>query len=68
MRLDLRDPTTFPEGGFQIGWDARESLHHAVDSTWISHTFAVTFLVLCYARHIVDGTYFILPRSQIPFR
>lgn len=55
MGIDLQDPATVPEGGFQMDWIARESLHHAVDSTWISHTFAVTFLVLCYVRNIVDG-------------
>lgn len=30
-------------------------LYYAVDPIWISHTFAVIFLVLCYIRGVVDG-------------
>jgi hypothetical protein len=55
LDLESQRPSTFPEGNFFLDPDARESLHHAVDSTWISYTFAITFLSLCYLRKIIDG-------------
>lgn len=53
--VDSLDPSTFPDGVFLIEHEARRTLHYAVDSTWISYTFAITFLVLCYLRRIIDG-------------
>lgn len=50
-----QDASTFPQGPFAVDPEARKSLHHAVDSTWISYTFAIIFLVLCYVRKAIDG-------------
>jgi hypothetical protein len=55
--LDSQNRASFPNGAFQVDIDAVRRLHYAVDSTWISHTFAVTFLVLCYIRGAIDGKY-----------
>ncbi|KAJ5634707.1 hypothetical protein N7528_002549 [Penicillium herquei] len=52
--LDSQDMSTFPDGPYHSDSDSISRLHYTVDSTWISHTFAVTFLVLCYLRGIVD--------------
>ncbi|PWY84780.1 hypothetical protein BO70DRAFT_312962, partial [Aspergillus heteromorphus CBS 117.55] len=49
-RLDSQDRLSFPEDAFHVDAEAVQRLQYAVDSTWISHTFAVTFLVLCYTR------------------
>lgn len=59
VNLDCRDSSTVPKHALVIDPEARKSLHHAVDSTWISHTFAITFLVLCYLRNIIDGKRFL---------
>jgi hypothetical protein len=53
--LDTQDQSSFPSGPFHADPDAMDWLFCAVDSTWISHTFAVTFLALCYIRGIIDG-------------
>ncbi|KAH8698691.1 hypothetical protein BGW36DRAFT_149806 [Talaromyces proteolyticus] len=53
-RIESQNRATFPEGPFQVDRAAVGRLHYAVDSAWISHTFAVTFLVLCYIRGAVD--------------
>ncbi|KAH8895328.1 hypothetical protein GQ53DRAFT_49766 [Thozetella sp. PMI_491] len=52
--LTARDPSSYPAGPFKVDPAARFSLHHAIDTTWISHTFALTFLVLCYIRNTID--------------
>ncbi|PWY83882.1 hypothetical protein BO94DRAFT_625431 [Aspergillus sclerotioniger CBS 115572] len=54
-RLDLPDCASLPEGELEVDPAAVQRLRYAVDSTWISHTFAVTFLVLCYIRSVIDG-------------
>ncbi|KZF19673.1 hypothetical protein L228DRAFT_285614 [Xylona heveae TC161] len=53
-KLDSQNMSTFPDGPFEIDSAAVKRLYYAVDSTWISHTFAVTFLVLCYVRGAID--------------
>ncbi|RSH79485.1 uncharacterized protein EHS24_001537 [Apiotrichum porosum] len=53
--LQSQDATTFPPGPFEVDTEALDKIYYAVDSTWISHTFAVTFLALCYVRGVVDG-------------
>ncbi|KAJ5987442.1 hypothetical protein N7451_011807 [Penicillium sp. IBT 35674x] len=53
--LNSQDRLTFPnDGPYHADPDSIDRLFCAVDSTWISHTFAVTFLALCYIRGIVD--------------
>ncbi|KAL1901811.1 hypothetical protein Sste5346_001514 [Sporothrix stenoceras] len=52
--LSSQDPSTFPLGVFVVDPLARRSLDHAVDSIWVSHAFALIFLVLCYVRGQVD--------------
>ncbi|KAJ5753073.1 hypothetical protein N7520_009990 [Penicillium odoratum] len=52
--LDSQDPSTFPNGPYHADPDSIDRLFCAVDSTWISHTFAVTFLALCYIRGIIN--------------
>jgi hypothetical protein len=53
--FDSQDSDSFPSGPFSVDLEACRRLSHAVDSTWISHTFAAAFLVLCYVRKVVDG-------------
>ncbi|KAF4633767.1 hypothetical protein G7Y89_g4355 [Cudoniella acicularis] len=53
-RLESQNTSTFPSGPFPADPDALRRLYYAVDSTWISHTFAVAFLVLCYVRGMID--------------
>ncbi|RDW62413.1 hypothetical protein BP6252_11846 [Coleophoma cylindrospora] len=53
-QLESQDTSSFPEGRFSVDAAALKRLKYAVDSTWISHTFAVTFLVLCYVRGTID--------------
>ena len=53
--LESQNIATFPEGPFSADNAALQRLYYAVDSTWISHTFAVTFLVLCYVKGVVSG-------------
>ncbi|KAL3439916.1 hypothetical protein BJX65DRAFT_300813 [Aspergillus insuetus] len=55
-QLRSSDASSFPVGSFEADLEAVRRLRYAVDSTWISHTFAVTYLVLCYTRGTVDGT------------
>lgn len=52
--LSSQDPSTFPLGVFTVDPAARRSLDHAVDSIWVSHAFALIFLVLCYVRGQID--------------
>lgn len=56
-KLETRNLSSFPDGPFQIDVAAIRRLYYAVDSIWISHTFAVIFLVLCYIRGAVDGAF-----------
>ncbi|RAK98738.1 Zn(II)2Cys6 transcription factor [Aspergillus ibericus CBS 121593] len=53
-QLDSRDPASFRPGELEVDRAAVQRLRYAVDSTWISHTFAVIFLVLCYTRGLID--------------
>ena len=53
--LKSQNTATFPEGPFVAEASALKRLYYAVDSTWISHTFAVTFIVLSYVKGIVNG-------------
>jgi len=54
--LDSQDQITFPSNGpYHADPDSIDRLFFAVDSTWISHTFAVTILALFYLRGLVDG-------------
>ena len=55
--LESQNIASFPENFFPADVDALKRLYYAVDSTWISHTFAVTFIVLCYVKGIVDGKF-----------
>ncbi|KAF3011683.1 hypothetical protein E8E14_007521 [Neopestalotiopsis sp. 37M] len=59
---------TYPSDEFSMDPAARASLHHAVDATWISFTFALTFLVLCYIRRTIDDDLHILsiPTAESP--
>ncbi|PQE31226.1 C6 transcription factor protein [Rutstroemia sp. NJR-2017a WRK4] len=41
---------------FTISEDVLFRFRFAVDSAWITHSFAAVFLVLCYARKAIDGT------------
>lgn len=54
-RLDSQRPSSFPDGAFYADPGSIGRLYYAVDSTWISYTFAVTFLVICYMRGTIDG-------------
>jgi len=56
--IDSQISETFPEGPFDVDEDALKRLYYAVDSTWITHTFAVVFLVLCFIRGVIDGWLF----------
>jgi hypothetical protein len=55
--LNSQNTASYPNGDtdFVIDPEARKSLHHAVDATWISFTFALTFTVLAYIRKTIDG-------------
>ncbi|PYI03542.1 hypothetical protein BO78DRAFT_193882 [Aspergillus sclerotiicarbonarius CBS 121057] len=53
-QLDSRDRDSFPQGELEVDPAAVQRLRYAVDSTWISHTFALTFLVLSYTRGLID--------------
>ncbi len=53
--LSSQDPSTYPHGPFTIDYQTRCSLYHAVDSIWISHAFALVFIVLCYVRGRING-------------
>ena len=44
-----------PSGPLKLDRTAVERLGYAVDSTWISHTFAIAFIVLAYIRGAIDG-------------
>ncbi|KAI2684543.1 transcriptional regulator family: Fungal Specific TF [Penicillium roqueforti] len=52
--LDSQELSTFPGGTYNVDRASVSRLYYAVDSTWISHTFAIIFLCLCYIRGIID--------------
>ena len=54
--LESQNSETFPAGPYSVDGAALKRLYYAVDSTWISLTFSITFLVLCYVRGTIDGT------------
>lgn len=54
--LESQLPSSFPGGLFKLDVEALQRMQYVVDSSWISYTFAITFLVLCFVRQIVDGT------------
>lgn len=53
--VESQDMSKFPLSPLIADPIAIKRLSFAVDSTWISHTFAIMFLVFCYVRGIVDG-------------
>lgn len=53
--VDSQDPFTFPDGPYFVDSGALKRLLCAIDSAWISFTFAVTFLSFCYFKHMIDG-------------
>jgi hypothetical protein len=53
--IDSQDASTIPADPFVVDQTTLKRLSYAVDSTWVSYTFAVTFLALCYAKGVVDG-------------
>ncbi|KAH8682142.1 hypothetical protein BX600DRAFT_447839 [Xylariales sp. PMI_506] len=68
--LNSQSVDSFPKESFGIDPVARTSLHHAVDATWISFTFAITYIVLCYVRDTIDDDLRIsnLPNTNSPAR
>ncbi|ORY35344.1 hypothetical protein BCR39DRAFT_584987 [Naematelia encephala] len=52
--VSMDNEASWPLGPWSPDAEAVARLYFAVDSAWISHTFAVTFLVLCYIRGTVD--------------
>jgi hypothetical protein len=46
--------TSLPTGPFTIDEVAIGRFRFAVDSAWITHSFAAVFLVLCYTRGAID--------------
>lgn len=53
--IESQLPSSFPVGLFKLDREALHRMQYAVDSSWISFTFAITFLVLCFVRQVVDG-------------
>jgi hypothetical protein len=53
--LESQLPSSFPDGPFKLDREALDRMQYAVDSSWICYTFAITFLVLCFVKQIVDG-------------
>lgn len=53
--LESQNAPSFPNRPFRVDIAAVRRLYYAVDPTWISYTFAVTFLALCYIRGVIDG-------------
>jgi hypothetical protein len=46
---------SFPQGPFTVNDTALGRFRFSVDSSWIAHSFAAVFLVLCYTRGAIDG-------------
>lgn len=53
--IESQNLPSFPNRPFHVDTAAVRRLYYAVDPTWISYTFAVTFLALCYIRGVIDG-------------
>lgn len=54
--LEAQDPASFGEQNeFQVDYAVVSRLMFSVDYAWISHTFAATFLAICYVRGAIDG-------------
>lgn len=56
--MESQQSSSFPDGSFHVDPEALERMQYAVDSAWISYTFAVTFLVLCFVRRTIDGRFY----------
>ncbi|QGA17437.1 hypothetical protein EYB26_005108 [Talaromyces marneffei] len=52
--LESQNAPSFPSRPFHVDVAAVRRLYYAVDPTWISYAFAVTFLTLCYIRGVID--------------
>ncbi|CAI7594943.1 unnamed protein product [Penicillium palitans] len=52
--LDSQDLSSLPDESYNVDRSSVSRLYYTVDSTWISHTFAIIFLCLCYIRGIID--------------
>ncbi|KAJ5081018.1 hypothetical protein N7456_013728 [Penicillium angulare] len=63
-RLDSQNPSSFPDGPLHADPESISRLYYAVDSTWISYTFAATFLIICYMRGIIDENLQICPQTE----
>ncbi|KAH8895530.1 hypothetical protein GQ53DRAFT_804356 [Thozetella sp. PMI_491] len=46
--------TSIPPGPLTADRAAVESISFSVDSSWVSHSFAAMFLVLCFTRNAID--------------
>lgn len=53
--LDSQQPASFPNGYFSVDKASIERMRFAVDSAWVGHAFAATFLVLCYVKRVISG-------------
>jgi hypothetical protein len=53
--VESQNIPSFPNRPFHVDIAAVRRLYYAVDPTWISYTFSVTFLALCYIRGVIDG-------------
>ncbi|OQV09778.1 Fungal Zn2-Cys6 binuclear cluster domain-containing protein [Cladophialophora immunda] len=53
-RISSQDASTVPAERFVVDQTTLERLSYAVDSMWVSYTFAVTFLAFCYVKGLVD--------------
>lgn len=45
---------SFPSGELAVDEGGLAGFRFAVDSSWIAHSFAAVFLVLCYLRGVID--------------
>ena len=54
--LESQDPSSFGQiDRLAVDPAVISRLVFSVDYVWISHTFAATFLVICYLRGAIDG-------------
>lgn len=56
---------SFPRGEFAVDGDGLARFRYAVDSSWIAHSFAAVFLVLCYLRGVIDDELQILQLATL---
>lgn len=61
--VESQTAATFPPGEWQVDPDAIARFRFAVDSSWVTHTYATIFLVLCYTRKVIDGTPTLAPSA-----